>query len=246
VSADRCLLVYTKPARPGRVKTRLIGDLTAHQAAELHAAFLGDLLQQLAGGDFALRLAWDLGPGEEPPLADPPGERQQGDDLGERLYRGLAAAARTFPLVAAVGSDHPTLSRRRVEEAFTRLDGGADVVLGPAADGGYYLVGVRAEALDRRLFAGVPWSTGEVLAATLERCRRLGRRPALLAAAADVDTPGDLADLVLHLSRDGEGCPRTRRLLASWGRLPAAASRELSAAGGRDGVRAARAGGEAP
>ena len=221
--AERCLFLFTKPARPGRVKTRLIGELSAEAAAELHAAFLGDLVEELARGDFELRLAWALEPGEPLPTAAVPGVRQEGTDLGDRLYGVLRAGAERWPLVAAAGSDHPELTARRVEEAFDRLAGGADVVLGPARDGGYYLIGLRAAAIERRLFAGVPWSSAGVLAATLERCRRAGRRVALLPEEADVDRPEDLSRLAGALAEAPARCPRTRRLLAAWGRVPAAA-----------------------
>ena len=148
------------------------------------------------------------------------GVRQEGADLGERLHRALAAAAAEHSLVAAVGSDLPRLAVERVEEAFARLAAGAPVVLGPAEDGGYYLVGVRSEALSPRLFADVPWSGPRVLAATLARCAELGLTPALLPAEADVDTPEDLERLAGELARGGRAdCPRTTALLAAWGRL---------------------------
>jgi uncharacterized protein len=223
VSAERHrrrLLLFTKPARPGRVKTRLIGDLTADQAAELHAAFLGDLLARLTGGSFELQLAWALEPGEALPEGFWPGVagvRQEGEGLGERLFGALALAARGGAAVAALGSDHPTVGLDLVERAFAAVEGAADVALGPAEDGGYYLVAVAAGALRRRLFQEVPWSTGGVLAATLARCRELGLAVELLPPAADVDTPADLARLAARL--DG-ACPRTHALLAAWNRLP--------------------------
>ncbi|HEX5760208.1 MAG TPA: TIGR04282 family arsenosugar biosynthesis glycosyltransferase [Thermoanaerobaculia bacterium] len=209
----RRLLLFTKPARPGRVKTRLIGDLSPEEAADLHAAFLADLVERLRGGDFDLRLAWALEPGEELPAGPVPGVRQEGDDLGTRLHRALAAAAREAPLVAALGSDHPTLPLALAHRAFERLEAGAEVVLGPAEDGGYYLIALRAEALHPRLFAAVPWSTGGVLAATLERCRELGLAVELLPRAADVDTPEDLRRLAAAMAAGDLGCPRTRELL---------------------------------
>ncbi len=206
-------MVFTKPARPGRVKTRLIGELDAEQAAALHAAFLSDLLERLAGGGFDLRIAWALEPGEEAPPA--PGFRQEGGDLGERLFHGLARAARDHGRVAAVGSDHPDLPLATVERAFAELET-AEIVLGPAEDGGYYLVGARAEALRPELFEGIAWSTGGVFEATVERCQRLGLRLARLPVAADVDTPADLERLAAALERGEADCPRTRALLASW------------------------------
>lgn len=222
--AQRRLLLFTKPAHAGRVKTRLIGDLSAGEAAELHAAFLADLVERLRGGVFTLQLAWALEPGEELPSGPPPGVRQSGGDLGERLHVALAAAAREAPFVAAVGSDHPTLTLALVHGAFEALQAGAEAVLGPAEDGGYYLIALRAAAVRRRLFAGIPWSTGGVLAATLERCRELAVAVELLPAAADVDTPDDLRRLAAAMAGGDLGCPRTRDLLAAWDRLPAATS----------------------
>jgi rSAM/selenodomain-associated transferase 1 len=223
----RRLLLFTKPATQGRVKTRLIGDLTAAQAAELHAAFLGDLLERLAAGRFALDLAWAVAPGEAVPEAFWPGVgsvRQEGANLGERLHRALAAAAAGgAAAVAALGSDHPTVEVEVVERAFAAIEAGADVALGPAEDGGYYLIALAAGAVLRRLFADVPWSSSGVLATTLARCQELGLLVQLLPVAADVDTPADLARLAACLAPPGPAaarCPRTRALLARWRRLP--------------------------
>jgi uncharacterized protein len=201
------------------VKTRLIGTLTAEAAAALHQAFLSDLVAELARGRYDLELAWALQPGEAPPELGLPWQAQQGEDLGERLWQGLAALAARYPWVAAVGSDHPHLTAARVEEAFELLEAGAQVVLGPADDGGYYLVALAAEALRHELFEGIAWSTASVLGATLERCAALGLRTELLAPSSDVDTGEDLARLVAHLGSTAAGCPETRRLLSSWGRL---------------------------
>jgi len=219
----RLLLLFTKPPRPGRVKTRLIGELTADEAARLHGTFLEDLLARLRQGDFELRLAWALDADEEVPAGPVPGVRQQGSDLGERLYRALSEAAAGAGAVAAVGSDHPTLPLELVHRAFAMIEdgeAGADVVLGPAEDGGYYLIALRAGAVSPRLFADVAWSTDRVLAATLERCRELGLRAELLPLAADVDTPDDLRRLAARMADSDLGCPRTRDLLLSLGLLP--------------------------
>ncbi len=220
--SSRHLLLFTKPPRPGRVKTRLIGELTADEAARLHAAFLEDLMARLRGGDFELRLAWALEADEEVPAGPVPGVRQEGSDLGERLYHALSAGAEAGA-VAAVGSDHPALPLELVHRAFTIVEAGeagADVVLGPAEDGGYYLIALRVGAVSPRLFADVAWSTDRVLAATLERCRELGLRVELLPLAADVDTPDDLRRLAARMATSDLGCPRTRDLLGSLGLLP--------------------------
>jgi rSAM/selenodomain-associated transferase 1 len=223
-ASDRRLLLFTKPARQGRVKTRLIGDLTPAEAAALHTAFLEDLLDRLRDGSFDLRLAWALDPGEPVPAGPFPGVCQEGEDLGERLFRTLAAAAEEAPAVAALGSDHPTLPLAVVHDAFERLEAGADVVLGPAEDGGYYLIALQAAAVVRRLFEGIAWSTGQVFPETVARCRELGLRLELLPVASDVDTPEDLRRLALRMTDGDLDCPRTRALLDTLGYLSRCAS----------------------
>ena len=204
--SGRCLLVFTKPPIPGRVKTRLIGPLTPGSAARLHRALLADLLAALGGGDFAVRLAVALEQGEVMPAIGHPVlsgvERQRGADLGERMFRALSDAGRDHPLVAVVGSDLPGLDARRLDEAFDQLESGADIVLGPTADGGYYLLATRAERLDRRLFAGVEWSTSRVLEQTLARCQTLRLRRAMLETRRDIDRPADL-DWLAEALRSG-------------------------------------------
>lgn len=245
--ARRHLLLFTKPARAGRVKTRLVGDLSAAQAAELHEAFLMDLVDRLRSGAFGLTLAWALDEGEEIPLAPAagaaplPGLRQQGADLGERLFAALAGAGeseetekaeREIEVVMALGSDHPTLPVERVEDAFGRVEAGADVVLGPAEDGGYYLIALRRGAVSRRLFADIPWSTEGVMAATVERCREADLRLEVLPMAADVDTPADLRRLAAEMATGDLGCPRTRTLLVAWGLVGKKAEATDSGRGG--------------
>lgn len=218
----RRLLLFTKPAVPGRVKTRLHGTLTPEQAAQLHQAFVDDVLERLAPGAFELTIAWALAPGEAVPSGPWPGVVQRGEDLGDRLFTALSEAALGGAAVAALGSDHPTLPLAGVEAAFERIEAGAPVVIGPSLDGGYYLIALAPSAVRRELFAGVPWSTSEVLATTLARAAELGLGVELLPAGADVDTPADLDRLAEDLAESPTACPRTRALLTAWGRLPLA------------------------
>lgn len=227
-ATPRRLLLFTKPAVPGRVKTRLTTELTPEEAAAVHRAFVGDLVERLAKGDFDLRIAWALAPGEEVPVdllpePPPPSLRQRGDDLGERLFRGLTEAARLdggAGAVAAIGSDHPTVLLEPVHRAFARVEAGADVVLGPSFDGGYYLIVLAAGAVRRELFEGIDWSTDRVLAQTRERIAAAGLRLETVDEALDVDTPEDLGLLVAELeAAEPTLCPRTRRLLRTLGRM---------------------------
>jgi rSAM/selenodomain-associated transferase 1 len=219
VKESGCIVVFTKPAVPGRVKTRLIGALSPQQTASLHEAFLEDLVARLRGGAYEVWLAWALDGGAGLPATELPSLRQHGEDLGERLFRALTQAAESHRLVAAVGSDHPEMPVARVDEAFSRLAAGADFVFGPAADGGYYLVAASRASLRSEVFAGIPWSTEAVLTRTLERCEILGLRVEMLPMGNDVDTPADLPRLGSYLRDHPQDCPRTRSLLLEWGLL---------------------------
>ncbi len=220
----RRLLLFAKAPAPGRVKTRLIapGGLDAAGAASLHRALVADLAHRLSGGPWDLVLMWALASGARPPEELAPARvawrRQQGRDLGERLYRGLRWAAAGARCVAAVGADHPDLAASRVEKAFEALDAGRDAVLGPAADGGYYLFALRQQAVRRRLFDDIAWSTPSVLAATLSRIDELGLDAALLPEARDLDTVADLGRFRQRLERRVDLrclCPRTAEILLS-------------------------------
>ena len=219
-TSSACLVIFSKPAKSGRVKTRLIGELNAEQAARLHAAFLGDLMEEMQRGRFDLRVAWALEAGDSLPKLAVLSMIQSGADLGERLYGALKDLANDYSLVAAVGSDHPNLSVSLVHQAFDKLDTGAEVVLGPAEDGGYYLVAVRGDALTKKIFDHIPWSSSAVLQTTLDRCRGMDLNVSLLPTLPDVDTPEDLARLIADLEREPSmECPRTRTLLRTWQRL---------------------------
>ncbi len=216
--------MLTKPAVAGRVKTRLVGDLSAMQAARLHAAMVEDLADHLLEGDFETVFAWALENGESIPEGWPrpglAGWRQRGADLGARLFDALSRAADRAECLCAIGSDHPGLNASRIEEAFALLESGDDVVLGPALDGGYYLIGLRRSQLSAELFTAIPWSTGIVLEKTIERCEELGLGVVRLAPELDVDTGEDLMELERGISAGRIRAPRVARLLKDWSRSP--------------------------
>jgi len=215
--------LFTKPVVPGRVKTRLSPPLSPQDCAALYSAFLVDISTMLASGpdwDWIVystepdrqRTAW---PAEAP---EPKGwRRQQGENLGERIQSALDELLDEDRGAAVIlGSDHPTVSREMMAQAFDSF-GEADVVFGPSLDGGYYLVGTTRPRTG--IFSDVPWSTPEVLERTLENVRAAGLTPAFLPPWYDVDTPDDLRFLRTHLralelaSPEGAICPRTREVL---------------------------------
>ncbi len=196
--------VFVKAPVAGRVKTRLAADIGPVLAAELYrrlgrqvvAATIAATHRTVvwyaprAGG--RLVRAWLDG------LDVSRFHRQSGRDLGRRLH---AAFARHFSRgagrVVIIGSDCPDVDRWLIGDAFTALDR-HDMVLGPALDGGYYLIGMRAP--HDALFQRIPWSTAAVLQLTLDRARQLGLNTALLPTLRDVDTAGDARAIGLHTS----------------------------------------------
>jgi rSAM/selenodomain-associated transferase 2/rSAM/selenodomain-associated transferase 1 len=119
-------------------------------------------------------------------------QKQARGDLGTRLTRAMMAAhARGARKIVIIGTDCPGLTESCLLAAFAMLDG-ADVVLGPAHDGGYYLIGMSKP--QPRLFEAIPWSTGEVFAATRRRASSAGLSVHTLPPLPDVDEPADVAD----------------------------------------------------
>jgi hypothetical protein len=137
----------------------------------------------------------------------------EGADVGRCLRVAIARLLRAgFSPVVAVNSDGPTLPARYIEQAVERLSG-SDVVLGPAEDGGYYLVGVRQE--QPGLFANIEWSSPRVRAQTLERAAALGLNVAELPAWYDIDTPAEFERLRAELAARPPGIATcTRAFLA--------------------------------
>lgn len=120
-------------------------------------------------------------------------EVQRGADLGTRMHRALQSRCGDGVGAVLIGTDCPFLEARDLHGAARALCGGADAVVGPAQDGGYYLIGVRRSRV--QLFSGIDWGSEHVLAATRSRFHTLGWRWHELATRRDVDRPDDLAGL---------------------------------------------------
>ncbi len=193
------LIIFTRYPEPHRTKTRLIPLLGAEGAAELQGdmtehtlAWAGELAGEtavsvqvrFAGGD-ATRMQDRFG-NAFPYLPQGPG------DLGDRMARAFRTAFASGATGAVlVGTDCPGITAALARQAFERL-ATADLVLGPAADGGYYLIGLRRPV--PRLFAGVSWGRDTVLRETLQRAEQLGLTASLLITLPDVDRPEDLPE----------------------------------------------------
>ncbi|MBU0498606.1 MAG: TIGR04283 family arsenosugar biosynthesis glycosyltransferase [Gammaproteobacteria bacterium] len=189
------LLVFAKAPEPGRVKTRLIPALGGEGAARLHHRLLERTLAEATGLPDVETELWSPDPGHpvivELAAAQGAGVREQrGRDLGERmghaLARGLAGASRAV----LIGSDCPNMDRAYLMQAFAALEE-APVVLGPALDGGYVLIGLR-EACPPGLFRDIPWGSAQVLEISRARLRESGLAWIELPPQRDLDRPEDL------------------------------------------------------
>jgi len=191
------LIIFTRYPEPGKTKTRLIPALGPEGAVDLHRQMVDSTLtwaRQLKsnsvvslevcyeGGDERLVRQW-LGP-------DIPCCPQRNGDLGARMAQAFHEAFSVgMARVIIVGTDCPGLTGDLVRTAFEALSDN-DVVLGPAKDGGYYLIGLRKPV--PHLFGGIPWGTGDVLPKTLRFAADLNLQVYLLEALDDVDRPEDL------------------------------------------------------
>lgn len=190
------LIIFTRYPEPGQVKTRLIPVLGPRGAAELHRRLTFHTLgwaQELASrGGVELTVHFDGGDVNSMRKCfggDIHFVPQSSGDLGQRLADALSD---TCAPTIAIGTDCPALTENHVHRAFAALRR-ADVVIGPATDGGYYLIGLTSP--QPRLFANIPWSTDRVCETTLLHARPDGLRVEILELLSDVDRPEDLADL---------------------------------------------------
>jgi rSAM/selenodomain-associated transferase 1 len=189
-------ILFTRYPEAGKVKTRLIPALGPEGACELHRKMTELSLRQIRelsafrplsievcfeGGRKNLMKEW-LGPD----LGFSP---QAQGDLGHRMEKAFQEAFRSgFESVVLIGSDCPDRTANVMEKAFEGLKNN-DLVLGPALDGGYYLIGLRKP---QPLFAHIPWGSPEVFNLTREKAQALGLKVLFLETLQDIDRPEDL------------------------------------------------------
>ncbi|MBA5869523.1 MAG: DUF2064 domain-containing protein [Nitrospira sp. CR2.1] len=209
--ASTALVIFAKAPIPGHVKTRLCPALTEDEAATLHGSFVLDTLERTKAAVAKFILPVDRY------LACAPSSThvffrimearhgvtlldQEGEDLGRRMQQAFAALfARGYRQVCLVGTDVPSLPLTHYRDAVEFL-ARHDLVLGPAQDGGYYLIGMTTP--HPQLFEGIPWSTDQVSALTQQKAKASGLNLALLPVWRDVDTVDDLQRLIEDCAAD--------------------------------------------
>jgi len=195
---ERCIVIFAKEPQKGCVKTRLAKDIGEDNALELYKALLKDTLavvRQVKADKKVMAFESQL---EDPQYLKSIAQdfmfyKQAGADLGEKMHNAFEHCKKQGVLkIVIVGSDCPTLTSSFIEEAFTKLDKD-DVAIGPAQDGGYYLIGLKEPCLE--LMNSVEWSSSTVLEDTLKNAEVKGLKVGLLEIGQDMDVLEDLKNL---------------------------------------------------
>ncbi len=192
---DVLIIQFAREPVPGMVKTRMLPELSPEQACELHRELVfwtAKILTASGVGDIELSVAGNTGSPlfqQCTALGVRAVRRQSGSDLGERMYGALAEGLTRYSKVLLVGSDSPQLDRAYLQGAVSALDD-CDVVLGPAEDGGYVLIGVRN--VDRRWFENIVWGVETVYEETVRQVELTQANWQALPVMRDIDRPEDL------------------------------------------------------
>jgi len=213
--------MFVKYPEKGKVKSRLSQSLDEDRVARLYRAFIEDLLESLSGGDYRFRIAYH------------PRERkddfrkefgntfsympQTGTDLGKKMHNAFKQCfSEGFHCVVIIGSDSPDLPQQIIKEAFQALEK-RDAVIGPACDGGYYLIGFRRESFTPEAFDGIAWGTDSVCGTTVKILRSAGMHIHVLPAWRDIDRPEDIVALINDSEKTGFAGSKTIACLRDHG-----------------------------
>jgi uncharacterized protein len=192
-----CLIIFTRYPEPGKTKTRLIPALGELGAAQLHRRMAEHTMAQARALSCAIEV-WYVG-GTEELMQDWLGKdlryrEQPAGDLGDRMCAAFRSAFdQGYQSVTIVGTDCPGITTALLAQGFAELQNQV-VAIGPAIDGGYYLIGL--QRLVPELFQGIAWSTATVFSETLAIAEQFQLPTYLLPSLPDIDLPDDLQYLV--------------------------------------------------
>lgn len=198
--APQRLLIFARLPELGAVKTRLAATVGDERALSLYRAMLRDLLRSIGNStpETEIEVLWAPtssanGASLREAFSPHTLAMQTGAALGDRL--AMAFSERFFfhrtEKIIAVGVDDPSLTREIIDHAFAILDS-CDWVVGPATDGGYYLIGCRAAAFDTSIFQDIEWGTERVFTTTMAKIAAWNSTVAVLPQRSDIDTEEDL------------------------------------------------------
>jgi rSAM/selenodomain-associated transferase 1 len=193
--AQVLLIQFARSPVPGEVKTRMIPALTPQQASDLHSELVTWTCERLCSAGVGTVELWVSGDLAHPviehcrSLGVAAVRAQVGDDLGERMCYALTDGLARYKQVILVGSDCPSIDKDYLLDAVSELSNHA-IVLGPANDGGYVMIGVTQA--HPQLFSGISWGQSSVYAETVAVLQHLGLSWASLQSLPDIDRPEDL------------------------------------------------------
>jgi len=183
---NNIVVIFSRSPVLGKVKTRLAKEVGNIKAFEIH-----NKLFKLTG-NITNSIDFDREYYLSEEILKVPVENyklQQGNDLGERMLNAITDELKVAQKVCVIGIDCPDLTSNDISMAFEQLNN-YDVVLGPASDGGYYLIGMKI--INYQLFSNISWGTGLVLEETLNACSASGLSATLLRKLTDVDETKDI------------------------------------------------------
>jgi uncharacterized protein len=208
---EAMVCIFVKPPEPGAVKTRLIPELGPERTAELAEAFLEDTVAMVRTLPWAECIIAATKMFERRYFKPEEVWLQSEGDLGERLEKVLRLALKRREIVLAIGGDSPGLPAAYLQTARDALKS-ADAVLGPSADGGFYLMGLKDCPVG--VLDGIQWSHSTTLAATVHKLEQFGMKTVLTNPWFDIDSHEDLERLRRQLTTDPTAAPRTAELLS--------------------------------
>ena len=192
---DNALIIFIKNPVKGKVKTRLAATIGDDLALKIYQKLISNTLNMVKSVAADKFIYFSDSIDETIGYVNSPvhKEVQSGNDLGEKMNNAFAQLFKSgYKQVVIVGTDCPGINENILEKAFLELDNN-DVVIGPATDGGYYLLGIKE--IHNHLFEKIAWSTSTVLHSTIEKCKINKWSYTLLTALSDVDEEKDLVHL---------------------------------------------------
>ena len=189
--SKNALIVFAKNARLGFVKTRLAKEIGDRQALKVYEKLIDITIEACRNinADIYVFYSDFINVHDKWEELSARKKVQNGHYLGERMANAFSELDLKYEKILIIGTDCPGLNQKIIEKAFIQLDE-SDVVIGPANDGGYYLLGLKQ--FEQSLFKGIPWSTHKVLPITIKKVQTQHLKYFLLEGLIDIDTYSDL------------------------------------------------------
>ena len=217
----RCAILFVRAPQIGAVKTRLEKALDADTVLRLYRCFVKDVIETAKAGADVVRICF-YPAHQKASVMNWLGEGvdyfpQTGADLGSRMKNAfLETFKKGFSRAVLIGTDIPDLPGAVLTEAFFALEKGKPVI-GPAKDGGYYLIGFDRNTFCPAVFDNMAWGRDDVFKQTLAAFEKAGRQPHIVAKWQDIDDHRDLFDLADRCRANPGAAPHTIRCLKRTG-----------------------------